>query len=98
MANTHFWLVLTGQLLYSVSMWIAGVQQAGMWHAISADGSLTYTFMESLIEVYPYYWARAFSGVIYIAGVLLFVANLVLTARKGKTKDTTTAAANAAGA
>ncbi len=91
MANMHFWLVLVGQLLYSVSMWIAGVQQAGMWHAIGPDGSLTYTFMESLVSVYPYYWARAFSGIIYIAGVLLFVANLVLTVRKGKTRDTTAA-------
>ncbi|WP_305042664.1 cbb3-type cytochrome c oxidase subunit I [Geoalkalibacter sp.] len=84
LANLHFWLVLIGQLIYSVSLWIAGVQQAGMWHAISPDGSLTYSFMESLVEMYPYYWARAFSGLIYLAGVAIFVYNLAMTARRGK--------------
>jgi cytochrome c oxidase cbb3-type subunit 1 len=83
MANLHFWLVLIGQLLYSVSMWIAGVQQAGMWHAIGTDGSLSYSFMETLIEMYPYWWARAVSGVIYLAGVAAFIYNLAMTVRKG---------------
>jgi cytochrome c oxidase cbb3-type subunit 1 len=83
LANLHFWLVLIGQLLYSVSMWVAGVQQAGMWHAIGADGSLSYTFMETLIEMYPYWWARAVSGVIYFAGVAVFIYNLAMTVRKG---------------
>ncbi|MDO3377498.1 cbb3-type cytochrome c oxidase subunit I [Geoalkalibacter halelectricus] len=84
LANLHFWLVLLGQLIYSVSMWIAGVQQAGMWHAIGTDGSLTYSFMESLVAMYPYYWVRALSGVIYIAGVAVFIYNLAMTARRGK--------------
>jgi cytochrome c oxidase cbb3-type subunit I len=84
LANLHFWLVLIGQLLYSVSLWIAGVQQAGMWHAVSPDGSLTYSFMESLVAMYPYYWTRAFSGLIYFAGVAIFIYNLVMTARRGK--------------
>jgi cytochrome c oxidase cbb3-type subunit I len=83
LANLHFWLVLIGQLLYSVSMWVAGVQQAGMWHAIGADGSLSYSFMETLIEMYPYWWARAVSGVIYLAGVAVFIYNLAMTVRKG---------------
>jgi cytochrome c oxidase cbb3-type subunit 1 len=83
LANLHFWLVLIGQLLYSVSMWVAGVQQAGMWHAMGADGSLSYSFMETLIEMYPYWWARAVSGVIYLAGVAIFIYNLAMTVRKG---------------
>ncbi|TYO98778.1 cytochrome c oxidase cbb3-type subunit 1 [Geothermobacter ehrlichii] len=87
LANLHFWLVLVGQLGYSVSMWIAGVQQAGMWHAMNPDGSLTYTFIETLVEMYPYYWVRAFCGVIYLAGVLVFFYNLYMTARKGEPVD-----------
>lgn len=83
LANLHFWLVLVGQLIYSVSMWIAGVLQAAMWQSMEADGSLTYTFMEALKEMYPYWWIRGFSGVIYLAGVLIFIYNLVMTA-KGK--------------
>ena len=84
LANVHFWLVLIGQLIYSVSLWIAGVQQAGMWHAMNPDGSLVYSFTESLIAMYPFYWTRAFSGLIYLAGVGVFVYNLVMTARKGE--------------
>ena len=52
LANLHFWLVLIGQLLYSVSMWIAGVQQASMWQATNPDGSLAYSFMETLVTMY----------------------------------------------
>ncbi|ADU66861.1 cbb3-type cytochrome c oxidase subunit I [Desulfurispirillum indicum] len=81
LANAHFWLVLVGQLIYSVSLWIAGLQQASMWHSINADGSLTYTFSETVAAMYPYWWVRAVSGVIYLAGVILFVYNLVMTAR-----------------
>ena len=84
LANLHFWLVLIGQLIYSVSMWIAGVQQAGMWHAMNADGSLAYSFMETLVELYPYWWIRAFSGVLYLLGVGVFIFNLYKTARSGK--------------
>jgi cytochrome c oxidase cbb3-type subunit 1 len=84
LANLHFWLVLIGQLIYSVSLWIAGVQQAGMWHSMERDGSLTYSFMETMIEMYPYWWARAVGGVIYLLGLGVFVYNLILTVRKGK--------------
>jgi len=88
LANLHFWLVLIGQLIYSISMWIAGLQQAGMWHAIGPDGSLSYSFMETLIEMYPYWWARAFSGVIYLLGIVVFVYNLCMTVRRGKPSAT----------
>jgi hypothetical protein len=29
-------------------MWIAGVMQGLMWRAVNADGTLTYTFVESV--------------------------------------------------
>ena len=85
LANLHFWMVLLGQLGYSVSMWIAGIQQATMWHAINPDGSLHYSFMETLAAMVPYWWVRAFSGVLYLAGVLVFVYNLVQTVKQGET-------------
>ena len=65
-------------------MWIAGVQQAGMWHALNNDGSLTYTFMETLVEMYPYWWMRGIGGLIYLVGVLVFIFNLIKTAQNGK--------------
>jgi cytochrome c oxidase cbb3-type subunit 1 len=84
LANLHFWLVLIGQLINSLSMWIAGLQQASMWHSLNPDGSLTYTFMETLAEIYPYWFVRALSGIIYLAGVVVFIYNLYMTVRRGK--------------
>jgi len=91
LANLHFWLVLVGQLIYSVSLWVAGVMQAGMWNAVNADGSLTYTFMETMVEMYPYWWARAVGGVIYLAGVLVFIYNIWMSVRKGQPAPAATA-------
>jgi len=51
---------------------------------LTNDGSLTYTFMEVLVEMYPYWWIRAVGGVIYLAGIVVFIYNLVQTARSGK--------------
>jgi cytochrome c oxidase cbb3-type subunit 1 len=55
-----------------------------MWHAINPDGSLHYSFMETLAAMVPYWWVRAFSGVLYLAGVLVFVYNLVQTVKQGE--------------
>jgi len=84
LANLHFWLILIGQLLWTIPLWVAGVLQAGMWNAMNADGSLTYTFMETMVEMYPYWWARSIGGLIFMIGVIIFIYNLILTARGGK--------------
>jgi cytochrome c oxidase cbb3-type subunit 1 len=83
LANLHFWLILVGQLIWSISMWVAGVLQAGMWTATNPDGSLAYSFMETMIEMYPYWWARAFGGVIYFLGILVFIYNMIKTVNSG---------------
>jgi cytochrome c oxidase cbb3-type subunit I len=81
LANVHFWLVLIGQLIYSITMWILGIQQGTMWKAISPeDGSLTYTFMESLINNYPYWKMRSLGGAIFLVGMVVFAFNIVMTA------------------
>ncbi|MDX5502586.1 MAG: cytochrome-c oxidase, cbb3-type subunit I, partial [Halomonas sp.] len=54
----HFWTTTIGVVLYIVSMWIAGVMQGLMWRAVNADGTLTYSFTESLVRMYPYYTVR----------------------------------------
>ncbi len=55
-----------------------------MWNAMNADGSLTYTFMETMVEMYPYWWARAAGGLIYMAGLIIFIYNLYKTVSAGK--------------
>jgi cytochrome c oxidase cbb3-type subunit 1 len=39
-------------------MWIAGVMQGLMWRALNADGTLVYTFVESVKASWPFYVVR----------------------------------------
>ncbi|MDD2271722.1 MAG: cbb3-type cytochrome c oxidase subunit I [Desulfuromonadaceae bacterium] len=84
LANTHFWLILVGQLVYSITMWIAGVQQGSMLLATNPDGTLHYSFMETMVAIFPYYKMRAVSGFIYLAGLVVFIYNIYKTFRKGE--------------
>jgi cytochrome c oxidase cbb3-type subunit 1 len=83
LADTHFWLILIGQLIYSITMWIAGVQQGSMLLATNPDGSLHYSFMETMIAILPYYKIRAISGIIYLVGLIVFIYNIYKTFQKG---------------
>lgn len=82
-ANTHFYLVLIGQLIFSVSMWITGIQQGALWKAVNDDGTLKYTFMEGFIKNYPFWQVRTIGGIIFTVGMLFFIYNLIMTVRKG---------------
>ena len=95
LANAHFWLAVSGQLIYSISMWIAGIQQATMLNATNADGSLHYTFMESLAEMYPYWHMRAGGGVIYLVSLLIFIYNILKTVNSGSSGSQTVRATGA---
>ena len=63
-------------MLYVASMWIAGVMQGLMWRAVNDDGTLTYTFVESLKATYPYYAVRLLGGVMFLAGSLIMAWNV----------------------
>jgi cytochrome c oxidase cbb3-type subunit 1 len=90
-ANTHFWLVLIGQLIYSVTMWIAGIQQGALQKVVSPDGSLRYTMAEIIAKNYPYWKLRTLGGVIFTVGMLFFIYNVFMTIRKGKALAASTA-------
>ena len=74
--DIHFWVHTIGVLLYAAAMWIAGVMQGLMWRAANADGTLTYTFAESVSATYPYYLIRVLGGVLVVAGMLLMAWNV----------------------
>ncbi|MDP2688788.1 MAG: cytochrome-c oxidase, cbb3-type subunit I [Deltaproteobacteria bacterium] len=79
--NTHFWMATIGVVVYIVAMWISGIMQGLMWRAVNPDGSLTYTFAESVAAMHPYYVMRLLGGLIYLSGMLVMAYNLVMTAR-----------------
>ncbi len=74
--NLHFWLATIGIVLYIVAMWIAGVMQGLMWRAVDADGTLSYSFVESLRATYPYYAVRLLGGVLYLSGMFIMAWNV----------------------
>jgi cytochrome c oxidase cbb3-type subunit 1 len=83
--EVHFWLATIGIVLYIAAMWIAGVMQGLMWRAINADGTLTYTFVESVKATYPFYVIRVGGGLLYLSGMLIMLWNVVKTATSGHT-------------
>ena len=86
MINTHFWLHTIGVVLYIVAMWISGVTQGLMWRAVNADGTLTYSFVESLEASYPFYFVRFVGGLFVVAGMLLMAYNTYKTIRSDKVR------------
>ena len=80
----HFWIATIGIVLYIAAMWIAGVMQGLMWRAINPDGTLVYTFVESVKATYPFYVIRLLGGLLYLGGMLIMAWNTVMTIRVGK--------------
>jgi cytochrome c oxidase cbb3-type subunit 1 len=79
--NTHFWMSTIGTVLYIASMWVNGILQGLMWRAYNQDGTLTYTFVESLVASYPGYMVRLAGGFIFFVGMLLMAYNVYMTIR-----------------
>ncbi len=91
--NLHFWLSTLGTVIYIASMWVNGLLQGLMWRATNTDGTLTYSFAESVEASYPGYYVRFIGGAIFFAGMLIMAYNVYMTA-KGHTRDEKAASAN----
>jgi cytochrome c oxidase cbb3-type subunit I len=82
--DVHFWTTTVGVVLYIASMWIAGVMQGLMWRAVNDDGTLTYSFVESLQATYPFYGVRLVGGLLVLSGMFIMAYNVWKTAEMGK--------------
>ena len=82
--EAHFWIATIGVVLYIAAMWIAGVMQGLMWRAINPDGTLTYTFVESVKATYPFYMIRVLGGALYLTGMLIMAWNTWMTVISGR--------------
>lgn len=80
--NVHFWLATIGTVLYIVAMWVNGIMQGLMWRAVNEDGTLTYSFVESLEASYPGYFVRFIGGAIFLTGMLVMAYNTYMTVRQ----------------
>jgi cytochrome c oxidase cbb3-type subunit 1 len=73
--DVHFWVSTIGIVLYISSMWIAGVMQGLMWRAFNDDGTLTYSFIETLAATRPYYAIRLLGGTLFLSGMFIMAWN-----------------------
>jgi cytochrome c oxidase cbb3-type subunit 1 len=77
--DAHFWIATIGIVLYIASMWIAGVMQGLMWRAFNDDGTLTYTFIETIAATKPYYAIRLLGGLLFLSGMFIMAWNTFKT-------------------
>tara|TARA_R100000406_G_scaffold82864_2_gene65173 strand:- start:702 stop:1691 length:990 start_codon:yes stop_codon:yes gene_type:complete len=79
LVNVHFWLATIGTAIYITSMWVAGIMQGLMWRAYDDYGNLSYTFVESVAQMHPYYIMRAMGGFIFFTGAVVMLINVLAT-------------------
>ena len=79
--NAHFWLATIGTVLYIASMWVNGIAQGLMWRAVNSDGTLTYSFVETLVASHPGFIVRFVGGAIFLSGMFLMAWNTWRTVR-----------------
>ena len=85
--DMHFWMATIGIVLYITAMWISGIMQGLMWRAVNEDGTLIYSFVETVEAMHPYYLVRFLGGLIYLVGMLLMAYNVFMTISKGKAES-----------
>ncbi len=89
----HFYIATIGIVLYIAALWISGVMQGLMWRSINADGTLTYTFVESVKASFPFYVLRLLGGAMYLTGMIVMLWNTYKTATSGRSVTVTIPAA-----
>ena len=76
-----------GIVLYITAMWISGIMQGLMWRAVNEDGTLIYSFIETVEAMHPYYFVRLLGGLVYLVGMLLMAYNVYMTVMGGKAEN-----------
>jgi cytochrome c oxidase cbb3-type subunit 1 len=75
----HFWLALSGTLIYVGAMWNSGITQSLMWQTYEPSGAFTFAFIDTVDAMGPYYWMRAIGGALYLLGALIGSYNIAMT-------------------
>jgi cytochrome c oxidase cbb3-type subunit I/II len=83
LATNHFWIGTIGIVLYVVPMYWAGFTQAMMWKSFTDEGTLTYSFLETVTHIIPLYITRSVGGTLYLIGVFVMIYNIVKTVKSG---------------
>jgi cytochrome c oxidase cbb3-type subunit 1 len=79
LVELHFWVATIGVVLYIAAMWVSGIMQGLMWRAVNSDGTLTYSFVESVQAMHPFYVIRTLGGVFFLLGAIIMMYNVMKT-------------------
>jgi cytochrome c oxidase cbb3-type subunit 1 len=96
LVEVHFWTATIGIVLYISSMWVAGIMQGLMWRATNSDGTLTYSFVESVQAMHPYFIVRFLGGAFFLLGTVVMAWNIWKTIAGAKPATATIPAPAAA--
>ena len=97
MATAHFWLATIGIVLYTVSMWAAGLMEGLMWRAVNERGLLASpAFMDIADRLDPFYGLRLLGGLLYFIGAVMMAWNIYRTVAASRAGAPTPSAATAA--
>ena len=86
LAAWHYWIATLGIVFYIVAMWVAGIMEGLMWRAYDTFGFLQYSFVESVVAVHPFEVLRMVGGLLFLAGAVMMVVNMVLTINSPSTE------------
>ncbi|WP_068474592.1 cytochrome-c oxidase, cbb3-type subunit I [Saccharicrinis aurantiacus] len=85
LANAHFWIGTLGILLFAIPLYWAAITQWLMLKEYTDAGGLAYpNFLETTIQILPLYAFRIVGGVLFFAGFLMFLFNMIKTFAMGE--------------
>ena len=76
-------------------MWVNGILQGLMWRAINSDGTLAYSFIQSVESSWMGYVVRLIGGIIFLSGMILMAVNVWLTIQNSDKQEAVSAASAA---
>ncbi|HSG09343.1 MAG TPA: cytochrome-c oxidase, cbb3-type subunit I [Longimicrobiales bacterium] len=81
-ATHHFWLATIGIVLYTVSMWAAGLMEGLQWRGLNEAGQLANpVFVDITRRLGPFMWIRVIGGTMYLTGAVMMAINFWQTIR-----------------
>ncbi|HEX2842699.1 cytochrome-c oxidase, cbb3-type subunit I [Hyphomicrobium sp.] len=92
LVEVHFWLALSGTIIYVFAMWNSGIIQGLMWRTYNDSGTLAYSFIESMVAMHPYYVARTVGGFLFLIGAIVAAYNVAMTIRMARSRTVQDAA------
>ncbi len=84
--NLHFWMHTVGLLMYVAAMWVSGIGTGLKWFETAEDGTLLYSFMDTLRAIYPMYFIRFLGGLLVMGGMIVMAWNLWHTAAAARAR------------